>query len=78
LIREILTIRQVADYLQLNEKTIYRMITNSKIPCFKIGGSWRFKKSVLENWLDSLNLFAAGKKNQRRGVTVKNGRHKNK
>jgi len=57
LIREILTIKQVADYLQLNEKTIYRIIKTGQIPCFKVGGSWRFKKTVIEKWIDSLNIF---------------------
>ncbi|MFH1957734.1 MAG: helix-turn-helix domain-containing protein [bacterium] len=52
-----MTIRQVAGYLQLNEKTIYRMIKSGKIPCFRISGSWRFKKSAVETWIDSLNTF---------------------
>ncbi|MFH1353642.1 MAG: helix-turn-helix domain-containing protein [bacterium] len=52
-----MTIRQVAGYLQLNEKTIYRMIKSGKIPCFRINGSWRFKKSAVETWIDSLNTF---------------------
>ncbi|MBA3065428.1 helix-turn-helix domain-containing protein [bacterium] len=78
MMQEILTIKQVADYLQLNEKTIYRMIANKRIPCFKIGGSWRFKKSVLEKWLDSLSVFLPWKTKRKPDVSLKNGRHKNK
>ena len=62
--REILTIKQVADYLQLNEKTIYRILKNREIPCFKVGGSWRFKKSVIEKWIDSLNVFPVAEAQQ--------------
>ena len=57
MIREILTIKQVADYLQLNEKTIYRIVKTGQIPCFKVGGSWRFKKPIIEKWIDSLDVF---------------------
>ncbi|WP_432807223.1 helix-turn-helix domain-containing protein [Providencia alcalifaciens] len=48
---EILTLKQVADYLKVNEKTVYRLIASKKIPCFKVGHSWRFKKEDLELWI---------------------------
>ena len=48
---EILTIKQVADYLKVNERTIYRLAGNSEIPAFKVGNSWRFKRSDLELWI---------------------------
>ncbi|WP_255587567.1 helix-turn-helix domain-containing protein [Deefgea piscis] len=48
---EILTIKQVADYLKVNERTIYRLAGNSEIPAFKVGNSWRFKRSELELWI---------------------------
>jgi excisionase family DNA binding protein len=48
---EILTIKQVADYLKVNERTIYRLAGNSEIPAFKVGHSWRFKRSELELWI---------------------------
>ena len=49
---EILTLKEVAIYLKLNEKTTYRLASESKIPGFKIGGSWRFRKSDIEAWID--------------------------
>lgn len=39
---EILTIKQVADYLKVTERTIYRLAAAKKIPVFKVGGAWRF------------------------------------
>ncbi len=53
--QEILTIKQVAEYLQLNEKTIYRMVKTKGIPFFKVGGSIRFRKTIVEKWIDSLS-----------------------
>lgn len=47
--REILTIEQVAEFLQLNYYTVYRMVTAGKIPASKIGRTWRiFRKDVLK------------------------------
>jgi excisionase family DNA binding protein len=49
---EILTIKDVAAYLKLNEKTAYRLVLDGKIPGFKVGGSWRFRGQDIRNWVD--------------------------
>ena len=49
---EILTIQEVATYLKLNEKTAYRLASEGKLPGFKVGGSWRFKRVDLEKWIE--------------------------
>ena len=49
---DIMTIREVADYLKLTEKTAYRLTAEGKIPGFKVGGSWRFRRSEIEGWID--------------------------
>lgn len=48
---QILTVKEVADYFKVNERTVYRMATASTIPAFKVGGSWRFKLAELEKWI---------------------------
>lgn len=45
---DIMTIKEVAEYLILTEKTAYRLAAEGKIPGFKVGGSWRFRKSDIE------------------------------
>lgn len=45
---EILTIREVAEYLKINEKTAYRLAGEGKLPGFKVGGAWRFRKDEIE------------------------------
>ena len=47
---EILTIKEVAAYLKLNKKTAYKLTAEGKIPAFKVGGSWRFRKDEIENF----------------------------
>jgi len=49
---QILTIKEVADYLKLTEKTAYRLAAEKKLPGFKVGGSWRFKMSDLQAWIE--------------------------
>ena len=46
-----MTTKEVARYLRVDQYTIYRLVTQKKIPAFKIGNQWRFKRSILERWL---------------------------
>ncbi len=50
--KEIMTIRQVAEYLQISEVTTYRLVQADKIPAFKIGHSWRVKKDDLNEFIE--------------------------
>jgi excisionase family DNA binding protein len=49
--RTFLTIKEVARYLRVNQYTVYRLVSQKKIPAFKVGAQWRFKRSILEQWL---------------------------
>jgi excisionase family DNA binding protein len=47
----IMTIGEVADYLKVTERTIYRLAGAKQIPAFKVGGSWRFSKANIDGWI---------------------------
>lgn len=49
---EILTIRDVAKFLKLTEKTAYRLASEGKLPGFKVGGSWRFRGKDIYAWIE--------------------------
>ncbi|MCM8854637.1 MAG: helix-turn-helix domain-containing protein [Candidatus Thiodiazotropha sp.] len=49
---EILTLKEVADYLKLAEKTAYRLAADGKLPGFKVGGGWRFKREDVSTWIE--------------------------
>ena len=49
----LLTTEQVAQYLKIDKFTVYRLVTQKKIPAFKVGTQWRFKRSMVEAWLES-------------------------
>ncbi len=49
---EIITIKDdLSLYLKINEKTIYKLTKQGKLPGVKIGGMWRFKKEAIDNWM---------------------------
>ncbi len=49
---EILTIKQVADYLKVNERAIYKLAQEGGIPTVKVANQWRFRRSMIDGWLD--------------------------
>ena len=48
---EILTVKELADYLKIAEKTAYRFASEGKVPGFKVGSAWRFKKTEIDAWI---------------------------
>jgi excisionase family DNA binding protein len=51
-LREVMDIRQAADYLGISGDTLYRYASEGFVPAFKLGNRWRFRKSLLDNWMD--------------------------
>ena len=56
----ILTIKEVAEYLKVNERTVYRLAGAKKIPAFKVGGTWRFVRSDIDQWIKNQTAGAEG------------------
>lgn len=52
----IMTVKQLAEYLQMNEHTIYKLARSGKIPSIKIAGQWRFKKDIIDKWIDEKSM----------------------
>lgn len=48
----IMTIKEIAGYLKINERTVYKLAKEKKIPALKIGGTWRFKKDIVDKWIE--------------------------
>lgn len=49
---DLLNPKQVAEYLQLSQRTIYRLLERGAIPAVKVGGQWRFRQAAVDAWLD--------------------------
>lgn len=50
--QELMTIKEAANYLRISSSTIYKLVEKGRIPASKVGGAWRFKKDVLDDWLN--------------------------
>ena len=52
----LMTVRQLAAYLNLNERTVLKLVSEGELPGVKIGNQWRFRKAMLDAWLDDQML----------------------
>lgn len=62
----IMTVGEVADYLKVTERTIYRLAAAKKMPAFKVGGSWRFSRADIDIWIkqQSMEGIEAGREQE--------------
>ena len=51
--REIMSATEVAEYLQLNKGTVYRLAREGKLPAARVGRAWRFRRSLVDGWIAS-------------------------
>ncbi len=58
-----LTVKDVAQLLQVDEKTVYRLTQKGELPGFKVAGAWRFKRADMDAWVESqkTSVVAAAK-----------------
>ena len=57
---DILTIEEVARYLKMKPQTIYKWAQEGQIPGAKLGKEWRFRKHILDEWIDSSIALSKG------------------
>jgi excisionase family DNA binding protein len=51
-LREVMNLRQASHYLGVSPDTLYRYICNGQVPAFKLGSRWKFRKTVLDRWME--------------------------
>lgn len=58
---DLLTLKQLADYLQVNERTVLKLASEGAIPAARVGSQWRFRKALIDAWIDdqAIGLRAA-------------------
>jgi len=47
----VMTVRELADYLKMKPVTIYKHAQGGKLPAFKVGATWRFKRKTIDKWI---------------------------
>lgn len=55
-IGEIFTLDEVAAYLKVGKRTVYRLAAAKKIPAFKVGGTWRFSRADIDSWIKQQSM----------------------
>jgi len=61
-IEQAMTVRDLAEYLNVTEKTIYRLVQRGEIPGFKVAGAWRFQRADIDVWIDEQKPASASQK----------------
>jgi len=56
---DILTLRQLAEYLKCHPGSLYRLIKDGGVPYFRLGGVYRFQRSTIDNWIKKKTLVKA-------------------
>lgn len=51
-LKEVMTLREASQYLGISPDTLYKYLGEKNIPAFKLGNRWRFKKDVLDRWME--------------------------
>jgi excisionase family DNA binding protein len=57
---EVMNIRQASEYLGVSPDTLYKYVSEDKIPAFKLGNRWKFKKTLLDRWMESKSSGGKG------------------
>jgi excisionase family DNA binding protein len=50
--KEVMNIREASQYLGISADSLYKYVASERIPAFKLGNRWRFKKTVLDDWME--------------------------
>ena len=58
---EIFTLDELAAYLKVGKRTLYRLAAHGEIPAFKVGGTWRFRRSDIDQWIQDRSPRGAQK-----------------
>ena len=51
-LKEVMTLREASQYLGISPDTLYKYLGEKSIPAFKLGNRWRFKKDLLDRWIE--------------------------
>lgn len=58
---EVMNIRQASQYLGVSPDTLYKYVYEEKIPAFKLGNRWKFKKTILDAWMEQKSTQGEGR-----------------
>ncbi len=63
---EVMNIRQASQYLGISPDTLYKYVSEERIPAFKLGNRWKFKKTILDSWMERKSSMGEGRNSRKR------------
>ncbi len=60
--KEVMNVKEASHYLGISSDTLYKYVSMERIPAFKLGNRWRFKKTVLDEWMELKSKNSAAEK----------------
>jgi excisionase family DNA binding protein len=69
--REVMNIRQASQYLGVSPDTLYKYVYEEKIPAFKLGNRWKFKKTILDQWMEQKSSVGEPKSTKKKPRTAR-------
>lgn len=70
-LREVMNVREASQYLGISKETLYKYLTQDRIPAFRLGSRWRLKKDVLDRWMEKESQPRRGTKRATRAVAIR-------
>jgi excisionase family DNA binding protein len=70
-IKEVMDIRAASGYLGVSTGTLYKYVSEGKIPAFKMGNRWRCKKTVLDHWMEKQSTQSERRASRRLGAIAR-------
>ena len=67
-VREVMDIREASEYLGVSRETLYKYVFDEKIPAFKLGNRWKFKKTLLDRWMEMQSTQSNHRSPRRKGL----------
>lgn len=68
---EVMNIRQASQYLGVSPDTLYKYVYEEKIPAFKLGNRWKFKKTILDTWMERKSTMGEGRGGKKKPRSAK-------
>jgi excisionase family DNA binding protein len=62
---EVMNIRQASEYLGVSPDTLYKYVSEERIPAFKLGNRWKFKKTILDSWMERKSTVGEGREKKK-------------
>jgi excisionase family DNA binding protein len=69
--REVMDIRGASEYLGVSRQTLYKYVSEEKIPAFKLGNRWKFKKTLLDRWMETQSAQSEHRSTRKERLTAR-------